>query len=104
MTDPTVQDLLKRGYRYALSLCHDPARAEREAEAAEGSLEDLFADTGIESLPELENRFQLGLAPSGTGKHAVSVLTIAGPAMLIAVGTLGSLTLLLRRPAEQPAS
>ncbi|MCB9838321.1 MAG: hypothetical protein H6813_03200 [Phycisphaeraceae bacterium] len=76
---------------------HDPDRAQRDAQAAEGSLEDLFADAGIEGLPELENRFQLGLAPSGVGEHAASVLTIAGPAALVGLGSLASLAGMLRR-------
>ena len=38
MADPEVQDLLKRGYRYALSLCHDPARAEDLAQEAWASM------------------------------------------------------------------
>jgi hypothetical protein len=58
-------------------------------------MEDLFADTGVEALPEVENRFALGLAPSGPGKHAVSVVTIAGPALVIAIVSLGSFVLLL---------
>ena len=78
---------------------YDAERAEREAQAAEGSMEELFADTGIGELPELENRFRLGLAPSGFGAHAASVLTIAGPASVVALGSMVSLALSLRKKA-----
>jgi len=77
---------------------HDAERAARDAKAAEGSLEDLFADTGIEPIETIENRFALGLAPSGTGKHLVSVATIAAPAGVIGLGAAVSLVALLRRP------
>ena len=82
---------------------HDAERAERDAQAAQGSIADLFADTGIEALPEVENRFMLGLAPSGPGKHSVSVITIAGPAMLVGLGSLASLILLLRKSSGSGA-
>ena len=79
---------------------HDAERAERDAKAAEGSMEDLFAETGIGTLPALENRFQLGLAPSGPGAHAAAVLTIAGPASVVAAGSIVSFALLVRRRPE----
>lgn len=83
--------------RAGYTIYHDADRADRDAKAAEGSLEDLFADTGIEPIESIENRFALGLAPSGTGKHLVSVATIAGPAGVVGLGAVGSLLLLLRR-------
>jgi len=79
---------------------HDPERAQREAEARSESLEDLFADTGIETLPAMENRTRLGLAPSGFDAHLASVITIAGPAMVIGLGAGASLVLLLMRRAK----
>ena len=84
----------------------DPQRAQRDAQAAQGSIEDLFADAGaeIEALPEVENRFALGLAPSGPGKHLVSVITIAGPALVIAIGSLASLGILVRRRSDASES
>jgi len=75
---------------------YDADRAQRDAEAAQGSMEDLFADTGIETLPEVENRFTLGLAPSGkTLRETASVATIAGPAIVVGLGSLLSIVLLL---------
>lgn len=76
---------------------HDAERAHRDAQAATGSLEDLFEDTGIESLAAVENRFMLGLAPSGSGAYAASVATIAGPALVIALGAAAACVPLLRR-------
>ncbi len=83
--------------RAGFTMYHDAERAARDAEAAQGSLEDLFADTGIEPLDTIENRFALGLAPSGAGRHLVSVATIAGPAGVIGLGSIVSLVALLRR-------
>lgn len=79
---------------------HDPARAQRDAQAQEGSLEDLFSDAGIEALPEVPNEFQLGLLPSGAGKHAVSALTIAGPAALVGLGSIVSIIRRLPRAGQ----
>lgn len=80
---------------------HDPDRAAREAEASEESLADLFEGTGIEdntgALETVPNRFMLGLLPGGSGKHAISVLTLAGPAGLIALVSLVGLLASLRR-------
>lgn len=83
---------------------YDAERAQREAEAAEGSMEDLFADTGIGTLPELENRFRFGLAPSGSGAHAASVVTIAGPATVVALGSMVSMVVFLKRRNIQASS
>lgn len=85
---------------------HDAERAERDAQAAQqGSFEDLFADAGaeIEAMPEVKNLFALGLAPSTKkiDKHLVSVVTIAGPALVIALGSLGSFVLLLKKKAAK---
>ncbi len=78
---------------------HDPDRAQRDAEAASGSIEDLFDEAGaeIKALPEVANRFELGLLPGGLDKSVPSVLTIAGPASLIAAGSIFSLALFTRR-------
>ncbi len=77
---------------------HDEERAAREAGSDSDSLADLFADTGIEdntgAVERVPNRFMLGLLPGGSDKHAVSVLTLAGPGALVSliavVGLLGS--------------
>lgn len=63
----------------------DPARAASDKKAAEQSLGDLFEGSGLNEgsgrLATIPNDFALGLAPSGPGKHAVSLATIAGPAL-----------------------
>ncbi|TVQ64166.1 MAG: hypothetical protein EA379_02450 [Phycisphaerales bacterium] len=70
----------------------DEARAAREA-AQEPSLSDLFEGTGLDDahgkMEAVENRFALGLLPSGPDKHAVSVLTLALPSLL-ALGVAAS--------------
>ncbi len=71
---------------------HDPARAERDRAAASEGLGDLFEGAGLNEgrggLAKIPNDFALGLGPSGPGKHAASVATIAGPALVAALYTL----------------
>jgi hypothetical protein len=77
---------------------HDEDRAARENERAGDDLSDLFAETGLEdntgAVEAVPNRFMLGLLPGGSDKHAISVLTLAGPGALVSVialvGLLGS--------------
>lgn len=63
----------------------DPARAASDKKAAEQALGDLFEGSGLNEgsgrLATIPNDFALGLAPSGPGKHAVSLATLAGPAL-----------------------
>lgn len=75
----------------------DPARAEREASDQGEGLADLFADTGLEdntgAIETVPNRFMLGLLPAGPGRHAISVLTLAGPgAVIAAISVVGLLS------------
>ncbi len=82
--------------RAAWTRYHDAARAAEDAAAREGSLADLFEDTGVHDdaggAPEaLANAFALGMLPSGPDRHAVSVLTLAGPGALMALWSLGGL-------------
>ena len=78
---------------------HDPERAERDSN--DQGLTDLFGDgnsaddVGASAIPPVPNQFRLGLLPSTypwqlTDKHLVSLLTLAGPAALIAMLTLGA--------------
>lgn len=71
---------------------HDPARAERDRAAASEGLGGLFDGSGLNEgrgeLAKVPNDFALGLGPSGPGKHAASVATIAGPALLAGFYTL----------------
>ncbi len=80
---------------------HDEARAAREANAPGESLADLFADTGIEdntgAVETVPNRFMLGLLPGGSDKHAISVLTLAGPGALVSLIAVLGLAASLRR-------
>jgi hypothetical protein len=77
---------------------HDEERAAREDDSAGAALADLFEGTGIEdntgAVEAVPNRFMLGLLPGGSDKHAISVLTLAGPGALVSliafVGLLGS--------------
>ncbi len=78
---------------------HDEQRAAREEEREAGDgLADLFAETGLEdntgAIETVPNRFMLGLLPGGSDKHAISVLTLAGPGAVVAfiafVGLVGS--------------
>ena len=66
----------------------DPARAAREKQGSEQGLGDLFEGSGLNDsagkLATIPNDFALGVAPSGPGKHAVSFVTIAGPALAAA--------------------
>ena len=61
---------------------------EQAPTAAHDPLDDILADAGLEHdtgpMPERENAFALGLLPAGADAHAVSVLTIAGPALACA--------------------
>ena len=75
---------------YTFTRYYDPARDSRSpADPLAGGLSDLFADTGLEDntgrMEEIPNRFMLGLLPAGPGRDAISVLTLAGPALLIAL-------------------
>lgn len=58
-----------------------------EAGSDEG-LGDLFADTGLEdesgALEKIDNEFRFGLLPSGPGRDAISVASVAGPCAVIA--------------------
>lgn len=84
--------------RAAWTRFHDAERAAAEAEAQSGSLADLFEGTGVHddvggALETLPNEFALGLLPSGADRHAISVLTLAGPGALIALWSFGGLLL-----------
>jgi len=90
--------------RAAWTRFHDAERAAAEAAAQGGSLADLFEGTGVHddaggALEALPNAFALGLLPSGPDRHAVSVLTLAGPGALIALWSFGGL-LFCRRSAK----
>lgn len=80
--------------RAGFTRLHDPARAERDRQAAAGSVADLFEGTGVaEGAKPLEgapNDFALGLLPGGGPMDArfASVATIAGPAALAGVISL----------------
>lgn len=75
----------------------DAARAASDAQAARGSMADLFEGTGVtqgsKPMESAPNGFALGLAPGGmpTDKRFVSVLTLAGPALLAGLISLCSL-------------
>lgn len=89
--------------RAAWTRYHDAARAAEEAAARGGSLADLFEDTGVHDdaggAPEaLPNAFALGMLPSGPDRHAVSVLTLAGPGAVVALWSLGGLAFGRRKP------
>lgn len=89
--------------RAAWTRYHDAERAAAEAAASEGSLADLFEDTGVHddaggALEALPNAFALGLLPSGPDRHAISVLTLAGPGALIAMWSVGGLVFGRRKP------
>lgn len=61
---------------------------EQNAEViAESSLDDLFADTGLNEtqgeVGKIENVFAFGLLPSGPGRDTMSVAAVAGPALTI---------------------
>jgi len=82
--------------RAAWTRFFDAERAAAEAEAQSGSLADLFEDTGVHddaggALEALPNAFALGLLPSGPDRHAISVLTLAGPGAVIALWSFGGL-------------
>jgi len=61
---------------------------EQAPTGASDPLDDILADAGLEDdtgpMPHRENAFALGLLPAGADAHAVSVLTIAGPALACA--------------------
>lgn len=86
---------------YAFTRYYDETRARRERDDAGASVADLFAETGLEdktgALETTPNRFMLGLLPGGGGRHAVSVLTLAGPGALASVVALLGLASTLRR-------
>lgn len=74
----------------------DPERAQREQQT--DHLADLFENTGLQEgmdkLADVPNRFMLGIAPSGSGKYAVSVVTLVSPVvvmvMIVGAGLLRS--------------
>jgi hypothetical protein len=74
---------------------YDPARDGASSREPGGGLSDLFAGTGLEdntgTMETIPNRFMLGLLPAGPGRDAISVLTLAGPAALIALLALAGL-------------
>lgn len=82
---------------YTFTRYYDQARAQQQRDAKEESLADLFEGTGLEdntgAMEEIPNRFMLGLLPAGAGRDAVSLLTLAGPALLVmlfaAMGIVG---------------
>lgn len=86
---------------YTFTRYHDEQRARRDAEAQGESLADLFAETGLEdntgAIGDIPNRFMLGLLPGGSGKHAISVLTLAGPGVLVSVIAMAGLLVSVRR-------
>lgn len=86
---------------YTFTRYHDEERARLDAEAQGESLADLFAETGLEdntgAIEDIPNRFMLGLLPGGSGRHAISVLTLAGPGALVSVIALLGLLTSLRR-------
>jgi|GEM_PF-6177456 len=55
---------------------------------SEDGFGDLFAETGLEdesgSLETIDNEFRFGLLPSGPGRDAISVASVAGPCVAIA--------------------
>lgn len=86
---------------------HDAARAQREALARERSVGELFEGTGLEDktgpMERVENKFALGLLPSGGGAHLVSLVTLAGPALLAGVLALVQPLLVKRKTAHRAA-
>jgi hypothetical protein len=84
-----------------LTRYHDPLREKNEAG---GGLAALFEGTGLEDetgpLETVPNRFTLGMLPSGTDKHIISVLTLSAP-LLFAVGLLGCDWYVQRRRPRQ---
>lgn len=74
---------------YTFTRYYDQARALQQREAKQDGLADLFEGTGLEdntgAMEEIPNRFMLGLLPAGAGRDAVSLLTLAGPALLVAL-------------------
>ena len=89
---------------YAFTRYYDEDRAQREAEAVEESLADLFAETGLEDntgpIESIPNRFMLGVLPGGPGRDAISVLTLAGPGALVSVIASGGMLASLRRSSS----
>lgn len=85
---------------------HDADRAAREAAAKDKSLGDLFEGPGLEDttgpMQSPPNGFALGLLPSGGGEHLVSLVTLAGPALVAGVLALVQ-PLLVGRTASKPA-
>lgn len=63
--------------------------AEIETVNAERGLESLFDSAGLNeshgTLGSVESAFAFGWLPAGTGQDAISVLTVAGPALAIGV-------------------
>lgn len=75
----------RRGFtRFRMADADAPATNQ----AAGDDLDALLAESGLEDrtgpMPHRENAFALGLLPGGFDAHAVSVLTLAGPALLAA--------------------
>lgn len=97
---------------YTFTRYYDQARAQQQRDAKEESLADLFEGTGLEdntgAMEEIPNRFMLGLLPAGAGRDAVSLLTLAGPALLVmlfaAMGIVGEVFRKAPRTASDPGS
>jgi hypothetical protein len=83
---------------------HDPSVPVGAVQSSD-PLDDILAQSGIEDdtgpMPERPNRFQLGLLPGGADRHAMSVLTIGGPAALAGAWLLVSALLPCQR--QRPA-
>ncbi len=63
---------------------------EELTQQADSGLSDLFSDTGLNDdlgeVQKLDNRFTFGLLPSpAANAEAVSLMTVAGPALLVAL-------------------
>lgn len=60
-----------------------------QGEPRSSDLDALLAESGLEDaagpMPIRDNAFAFGLFPAGADEHAISVLTIGGPALLGAV-------------------
>ena len=79
---------------------HDPARPSESAQSAD-PLDDILAQSGIEDdtgpMTVRPNRFQLGLLPGGADRHALSVLTVGGPAVVVGLWLLAGAILPTRK-------
>ena len=57
--------------------------AEVEKTNQQSELGDLFAETGSETLPEVESTNSIGLLPSGPGRAGLSVATLGGAGVVL---------------------